>query len=137
MLPDKLRLEIVTPDHEVVTETVDEVILPSVEGYLGVRPGHAPLLARLDAGEISFRVGSTEKYLACSGGYAEVLADTVSVLAETAEPAEDIDLERAERARARAEERLKTDLAEQDFRRATVALKRAVSRIEVRRRVRG
>jgi F-type H+-transporting ATPase subunit epsilon len=137
MLPEKLRLEIATPDHLVLTEGVDEVILPSVEGYMGVRPGHAPLLAALDVGEIAYRIGSEEKYLACSGGFAEVLADSVSVLAETAEPAEEIDVERAERARERAESRLKTDLAEREFNRAEVALKRAISRIRVHDRVAG
>jgi F-type H+-transporting ATPase subunit epsilon len=135
MLPDKLRLEIVTPDHLVLTEGVDEVILPSVEGYMGVRPGHAPLLAAVDVGEISYRIGSKEKYLACSGGFAEVLADSVSILAETAEPAEEIDIERAERARERAEGRLKADSAEHEFKRAEVALKRAISRIRVHGRV--
>lgn len=137
MLPEKLRLEIATPDHLVLTEGVDEVILPSVEGYMGVRPGHAPLLAALDVGEISYRIGSEEKYLACSGGFAEVLADSVSVLAETAEPAEEIDVERAEKARERAEGRLRADPAESEFKRAEVALKRAMSRIRVHGRIAG
>ena len=137
MLPEKLRLEIATPDHLVLTEGVDEVILPSVEGYMGVRPGHAPLLAALDVGEISFRIGSEEKYLACSGGFAEVLADSVSILAETAEPAEEIDVERAERAREQAEVRLKAEPAEHEFNRAEVALKRAISRSRVHGRVAG
>lgn len=137
MQPEKLRLEIVTPDHLVLTEGVDEVILPSVEGYMGVRPGHAPLLAALDVGEISYRIGSEEKYLACSGGFAEVLADSVSILAETAEPAEEIDVERAEKARERAEGRLKAEPAEDEFKRAEVALKRAISRIRVHGRIGG
>jgi F-type H+-transporting ATPase subunit epsilon len=137
MLPEKLRLEIATPDHLVLTEGVDEVILPSVEGYMGVRPGHAPLLAALDVGEISYRIGSEEKYLACSGGFAEVLADSVSILAETAEPAEEIDVERAERARERAEGRLKADPGADEFKRAEVALKRAMSRIRVYARISG
>jgi F-type H+-transporting ATPase subunit epsilon len=132
MLPDKLRLEIATPDHLVLTEGVDEVILPSVEGYMGVRPGHAPLLAALDVGEISYRIGSEEKYLACSGGFVEVLSDSVSILATTAETAEEIDLERAQRARERAEGHLKGDPSEHDFARAEVALKRAISRIGAR-----
>lgn len=137
MLPEKLRLEIATPDHLVLTEGVDEVILPSVEGYMGVRPGHAPLLAALDVGEISYRIGTEERYLACSGGFAEVLADSVSILAETAERAEEIDLERAERARERAEGRLKADPGPDEFKRAEVALKRAMSRISVHGRVSG
>jgi len=132
MMPEKLRLEIVTPDHLVLTEGVDEVVLPSVEGYMGVRPGHAPLLAHLEAGEIAYRIGSEEKYLACSGGFVEVLADSVSILAETAETAEEIDLDRARSARDRAEGHLKGDPAEQDFDRAEVALKKAISRIGAR-----
>jgi F-type H+-transporting ATPase subunit epsilon len=137
MLPDKLRLEIATPDHLVLTEGVDEVILPSVEGYMGVRPGHAPLLAALDVGEISYRIGSEEKYLACSGGFVEVLADSVSILAETAETAEEIDLDRARSARERAEGHLKGNPAEHDFDRAEVALKRAISRISARAHISG
>jgi len=129
MFPEKLRLEIATPDHLVLTEGVDEVILPSVEGYMGVRPGHAPLLAALDVGEIIYRIGSEQKYLACSGGFAEVLSDSVSILAETAEPAEEIDLDRAQRARDRAESRIKAANPADDFGRAEIALKRAVSRI--------
>lgn len=131
MQPDKLTLEIVTPDRLVLSEEIDEVIVPSVEGYMGVRPGHAPLLARLDVGEISYRVGSEERYLACSGGFAEVQADGVSILAETAELAEEIDVERAKLARRRAEDRLEADLSEHEFRRAEISLKKAVSRVRV------
>lgn len=135
MLPDKLNLEIATPDRLVLSEGVDEVILPSVEGYMGVRPGHAPLLAQLEVGEITYRAGAEERFLACSGGFVEVLADGVSVLATTAEPAEEIDLERAESARERAEKRLESSDGDIDFRRAEVALKRAMSRIRVRGRL--
>lgn len=138
MLPDKLDLEIATPDHLVLTEGVDEVILPSVNGSMGVRPGHTPLLARLDVGEISYRVGSQTHYLACSGGFAEVLGDRVSILAETAEPAEAIDLDRAQRSRERAEGRIKeANEADASFARAETSLKRALSRIQVHGRVGG
>jgi F-type H+-transporting ATPase subunit epsilon len=135
MPPEKLKLEIATPERLVLTDGVDEVILPSADGYMGVRPGHAPLLAMLDVGEISYRSGGTEKYLACSGGFAEVLPDGVSILAETAETAEEIDLERAQRARDEAEKQMRTDLAEHAADRAEVRLKKAVSRIRVRSRV--
>ena len=130
-MTDKLKLEIVTPERLVLSDGVDEVILPSLEGYMGVRPGHAPLLAGLDAGEISYRIGTEEKYLACSGGFAEVLGGAVSILAETTEPAHEIDLERAERSRQNAEEALKADLSEQETQQAEVRLKRAVTRIAV------
>jgi F-type H+-transporting ATPase subunit epsilon len=134
-MQDSIRLEIVTPERQVIDETVDEVVLPSVEGSMGVLPGHAPLLARLDPGEVSYRKGGTRRFLAISGGFAEVLRDSVSVLARTAEPAEEIDVERARRARADAEERLKGNVSEAEFRAAEVRLKRAVSRIQVHERL--
>ncbi|HEV8375040.1 MAG TPA: F0F1 ATP synthase subunit epsilon [Candidatus Polarisedimenticolia bacterium] len=129
MLPEKIQLEIVTPERAVFSESVDEVILPGAQGYLGVRPGHAPLLATLKVGSISVRKGSEIQHLAVSWGFAEVLPDRVSILAETAEPAEEIDMDRAVRAKERAEKRLKQPDA--DFRRAQVALEKALSRIQV------
>ena len=137
MLPDKLKLEIVTPDRLVVTEGVDEVVLPSVEGYLGVLPGHAPLLARLDPGEIDYRIGSEHALLAVSGGFAEVLRDRVEILAETCEPAGEIDVERARRSLERAEKRIQSQTAEFDLKRAEISLRKAVSRINVGRRIGG
>ena len=130
-MPDKLQLEIVTPERSVLTEQVDEVVLPSLEGYMGVLPGHAPLLTQLDVGEVSYRVGQQRKYLAISGGYAEVQRGTVSVLARTAELSEEIDLERAKRAKEKAESALKGDLPPDQFRHFEVHLKRAISRIGV------
>src|SRR6478672_629294 len=105
-LPTKLTLEIVTPDRSVVTEQVDEVQLPGAEGYFGVLPGHTPLLAALQVGELWYRVGQERHYLAVAFGFAEVLPERVTVLAQVAERAQDIDIERAERARKRAEEQL-------------------------------
>ncbi len=136
MLPDKLTLEIVTPDRLVVTQSVDEVVLPSQHGYLGVRPGHAPLLAMLDIGELWYRVGTKQHYLAVSGGFAEVLPESVEILAQTCEPAEEIDVERARKARERAEARLAqgTDM---DPRRAEIALRRAISRMRIHGQSRG
>ena len=135
-MADQLTLEIVTPERLVLSQPVDEVILPSVEGYLGVRPGHAALLAQLDVGEVSYRVGSEEKLVAVSGGFAEVLQTGVSILAETAEPAEEIDLDRAQRAREDARTQLESGLSEHESSLAQLRLKRAVSRIRVRGQIR-
>ena len=131
----KLRFEVATPERLVIDDSVDEVVLPSVEGYMGVRSGHAPLLAKLDVGEISYRLGNDTKYVATSGGFAEVLRDSVRVLAETAEHAEEIDVERALRSKAKAEEQLKTEKAPESFQRAEVRLKRAISRIQTQKHI--
>ena len=130
-MADKLKLEVVTPERSVLSQDVDEVVMPSVEGYFGVLPGHAPLLAQLDVGEVSYRVGNDRKFLAISGGYAEVLRTGVSVLARTAERADEIDVDRAKKAKDRAEARLKENLEPNDLERAEVKLKRAMSRISV------
>lgn len=131
----KLQFEIVTPERRVLQLEADEVVLPSNDGSMGVLPGHAPLLARLDAGEASYRVGSTRHYLAVSGGFAEVEHHRVSVLARTAEKAEEIDLERATAARSSAEKALQAHPTGDDLQRAEVRLKRAISRIQVRQRI--
>jgi len=137
-MSDKIQLEIVTPERRLLEEPVDEVVLPSTEGYLGVLPGHAPLLALLDAGEVSYRVGNERRFLAVSGGYAEVLRSSVSVLARTGELAEEIDVDRAEKAREQAEAKLEGDGgSEHAFRRAEVRLKRALARLRVRSRLSG
>jgi F-type H+-transporting ATPase subunit epsilon len=135
MPQDKLTLEIATPERLLVTEDVDEVVLPSADGSLGVLPGHAPLLAKLDIGEVSFRIGTERKYFALSSGFAEVLRDAVEILAETCEPAEDIDADRAERSKERAEARLKAAEDETDFARASGALRRALTRIQIHGRL--
>lgn len=131
-----LLLEIVTPERTVLSEVVDEVVLPSVEGSMGVLPGHAPLLARLDAGEVSYRVGDERRFLAVSGGHAEVLRDAVSVLARTAERAEEIEIERAQRAKDGAQAALARAGAESEFRRVEVRMRRAVARLGVGGRIR-
>jgi len=133
----KLELKIVTPERQVLSLEVDEVVLPSHEGYLGVLPGHAPLLCQLDIGEISYRVGNERHYLAASGGFAEVLREGVTVLATNCEPAEEIDLERARRAQKKAEEQLSAEIGSYEFRRAEVHLKRAIARIHVHGQARG
>ena len=134
-MEQKLELRIVTPERLVLSESVDELVLPSEDGYMGVRPGHASLMARLMVGEVSYTVEGRQHYMALSGGFAEVLRQRVRVLAETAEPADEIDLGRATGSRQRAEQRLKTELTESESRRAEVSLKRAVNRISVRGRV--
>ncbi len=134
MPADKISLKVVTPEREIVSLDVDEVTLPSVDGYMGVLPGHAPLLARLDVGEVTYRSGREQSYFAVSGGIAEVLGGSVQILAETCEAADEIDLDRAQRARDRAKKKLDADVAELDFRRAEVSLKKAISRIHVHER---
>jgi len=133
---DRLTLEIATPTRLVVTESVDEVVIPGSQGYFGVLPGHAPFLTTVGVGELVYRVGRDERNLAVSGGFAEVRNDKVIVLADTAERPEEIDRARAERARERAERRMagRTD-EEVDYARALAALARAVVRLMTAGRV--
>ena len=130
-LPTQLTLEIVTPDRALVTERVDEVEIPGAEGYFGVLPGHTPLLAMLAIGELWYRKGSEKHYLAIAFGFAEVLPDRVTVLAELAEKPEDIDVARAEAARRRAEERIAKPSGDIDFERARISLMKALIRLQV------
>lgn len=134
-LPTKLTLEIVTPDRAVVHEDVDEVEIPGAEGYFGVLPGHTPLLAVLKVGQLWYRRGQEKSYLSIAFGFAEVLPDHVTILAQVAERAEEIDVQRAEAARRRAEERLTQAGGDLDFERARIALMKSVSRIDVARKV--
>ena len=135
-LPSHLRLEIVTPDRAVGAEQVDEVEIPGAEGYVGVLPGHTPLLAMLKVGELWYRKGSERFYLSIAFGFAEVLPDRVTILAELAERPEEIDLARAEAARKRAEERLARPSPDVDFERARIALMKSLIRIQVSTRAR-
>ena len=130
-LPSALRLEIVTPDHSLVAEQVQEIVAPAAEGSLGVLPGHTPLLATLSTGELWYRKGGQRFYLSIVGGFIEVLPETVTVLAQIAERAEDIDVARAQRAKQRAEERLAKAGAEVDVQRAQASLVRATVRLQV------
>jgi F-type H+-transporting ATPase subunit epsilon len=130
-LPTTLTLEIVTPDQSLVTEHVDELVAPAAEGFLGVLPGHTPLLATLSVGELWYRKGSQRFHLAIAGGFLEVLPDKVTVLAQIAERAQDIDVARAERAKKRAEERLSKPAGEIDIERAQASLMRATVRLTV------
>jgi F-type H+-transporting ATPase subunit epsilon len=135
-LPTNLTLEIVTPDRSVVTERVDEVELPGAGGYFGVLPGHTPLLATLKVGEMWYRKGSEKFYLSIAFGFAEVLPDRVTILAELAERSEEIDVARAEAAKKRAEERLAKPAADVDFERARIALMKSLVRLQVATRAR-
>lgn len=131
-MADRLALEVATPSRLVVSESVDEVVAPGSEGYFGVLPGHAPLLATLGIGELTYRIGRDEFHLAVSGGFAEVRNDKVIVLADSAERPEDVDRARAERSKERAERRLagRAD-GELDYARAAAALARALTRLQV------
>lgn len=133
MLPDRIFLEIVTPNKLIFSGYVEEVYLPGANGYLGILPGHAPLISELQIGEISYRPKGRQKmeYVACSWGVAEVLPEKVSVLAEVAEKATEIDVARAQQAKERAEKRLYSKDPDVDFRRAQLALQRALIRLQV------
>ncbi len=130
-LPTHLRLEIVTPDRSVVADSVDEVEIPAADGYLGVLPGHTPMLAMLQIGELWYRQGSEKHYVAIAFGFAEVLPDRVTILAELAERPDEIDIARAEAARKRAEARLTSPPPDMDFERVRIALMKAMIRIQV------
>ena len=135
-IPTRFLLEIVTPDRAVIREEVDEAQVPGAEGYLGILPGHAPLLATLHVGELWFRIGQEKHHLAIAGGFVEVLPGRVTVLAQIAERALDIDTARAEAARARAVERLARSTGNFDIERARMALLKSLLRLRVASHVR-
>jgi F-type H+-transporting ATPase subunit epsilon len=131
-MAERLRLELATPTRLVVSDMADEVVVPGVDGYLGVLPGHAALLALVGVGEVSYRSGREEHHLAVSGGFAEVGPDRVTILAERAERPEEVDVARAQAARQRAEGRLGGRVPEEvDYPRALGALARAQARVQV------
>jgi F-type H+-transporting ATPase subunit epsilon len=134
-----MELVVFTPSKQVLRLSVAEVQLPGARGYLGVLPGHAPLMTELGIGELSYHdaSGKESAHLAVISGFAEVLPDRVTVLAETAEFAAEIDLARAEAAKVRAEQRLATGDSNLDWDRASIALQRALIRIQVSRKYRG
>ena len=134
LLPKDLTLEVVTPEGLLLREQVDEVIAPGEEGYFGVLPGHTPFLSTLGLGEITYRQGADKRHLTCFWGFAEVLPGRVNLLAEIGERAEDIDAGRAETAKARALERMKTIRDEAGYEEAHLAYIRAVTRLAVVRR---
>jgi F-type H+-transporting ATPase subunit epsilon len=130
-MADSFQLEIVTPDKLVVKDSAEEMQIPGKNGYLGILPGHAPLITELAVGQISYRNGSETRFLCVAWGFAEVLPDKVTILAETAERAEDVDCNRAQKAKERAEQRLASNDPDVDVQRAQGALARAVTRLEV------
>jgi F-type H+-transporting ATPase subunit epsilon len=131
-MADKLKLEMVTPYKRVLSEEVDEITAPGFVGELGLLPEHTPLLTTLKVGDLSYKKGSETFHVAVNWGYLEVENDTVTVLVDTAEPADEIDLARAEAALGRAEEALK-GLAPEDKQHMIMeaALQRALVRIQV------
>ena len=130
-MPDTFQLEIVTPEKKVVDTAATEAQIPGKNGYLGVLPGHAPLITELSVGEVTFRDGGQEQRLAVAWGFAEVLPDKVTILAETAERPGDIDVERARKAKQRAEQRLTSGDTNVDVERSLDALHKAETRLEV------
>ncbi len=130
-MADSFQLEIVTPEKMVVKDVAEEIQIPGKDGYLGILPGHAPLITELAVGEISYRKGGQTHYLSVAWGFAEVLPDKVTILAETAERPQEIDVKRARESKRRAEEALQTGKTEADFTQAEDALKRAETRLEV------
>jgi len=130
-MSDTFKLEIVTPEKKVVDTTAAEVQIPGRNGYLGILPGHAPLITELAVGEITFHTGAEEQRLAVAGGFAEVLPDKVTILAETAERPSEIDVERARKAKVRAEQRLTSGDTNVDVERALDAMHKAETRLQV------
>jgi F-type H+-transporting ATPase subunit epsilon len=129
-LPTKIKLEVVTPDRLLLSEEIDEVTIPGTEGYLGILPGHLPLLTMIGTGVLSYRKGTQKLSLAASGGFAEVLPDRVIIMADTVERPEEIDLERARAAKERAERQL-TSKENVNVQETMTSMMRAQARIEV------
>ena len=131
-----MTLQLATADRSLVNEQVDEVEIPGADGFFGVLPGHTPLLALLGAGELWYRQGQEKHYLAISFGFAEVQPESVTILAQIAEKADEIDVARAEAAKKRAEERLSKPTTDMDFERARIAMLKALIRLQVATRAR-
>lgn len=129
-MADTIQLEIVTPERLVVNEAVEYIEIPGKTGYLGVLPGHAPLISELAAGELTYRMGNQTKRVAVAWGFAEVLQTKVTILAETAEKAEEIDIARAEAAKKKAEAELQKAGPEGNAQ-AEAALQRATAMLDV------
>jgi len=133
-MADVFQLEIVTPEKQVVSDTAEEVQIPGKKGYLGILPGHAPLITELSVGEITYRKDGHTHYLSVAWGFAEVLPMKVTILAEAAERPEEINVDRAREAKERAEQRLKSQDPSTDYERALYSLKRADVRLDVARK---
>jgi len=141
MLPESIELIVVTPERQLLRESVVEVTMPGADGCLGILPGHAPLITELGIGELTYRAKNSKEpaHLAIISGFAEVLGDRVTILAETAERPEEIDVARAEEAKKRAEQRLASAVNDPnvDWTRAAIALQRSLIRIQVARKRHG
>src|SRR5919204_952663 len=135
-IPPHLQLQIVSADRSLVSEQVDEVQIPGADGYLGVLPGHTPLLTTLQVGQLWYRQGQEKHYLSIAFGFAEIQPDRVTILAQIAERADEIDIARAEAAKKRAEERMTRPTVDMDFERARIALLKALIRLQVSTRAR-
>lgn len=131
-----LRLEIITAERQVFAGDVNVVVAPGIEGELGILPHHAPLMTMLKPGELLIRKDGEETYMSVSGGFLEIRPDKVIILADACERAEEIDIERAEAAKRRAEERLKTRTPELDVAQVQAALLRSLVRLRVAERKR-
>ena len=129
-----MMLEIITAERQVYGEEVDMVIVPGIDGQLGILPHHAPLMTVLQPGEITIRKGGSDDYLAVTGGFLEVLGNRVSVLADAAERSDEIDEERAQEAMRRAQERITGQPAEMELGRAVASMRRAQMRLDLVRR---
>ncbi|WP_366923714.1 F0F1 ATP synthase subunit epsilon [Metallumcola ferriviriculae] len=136
MADKKLTVEVVTPERSVAGKEIDSLVVPASEGYLGVLPGHAPLVTGLQVGVITMKNGGQDETIAISGGFMEVIEDKVTIMPDTAETAAEIDAARAERAKERAEERLEKRPEGLDAARAEAALQRAIARIKAVKGVR-
>jgi F-type H+-transporting ATPase subunit epsilon len=129
-----MRLEVVSPERVVYSEEVDLIVAPGIDGELGILPRHAPLLTALKPGEILVRQDGQDSFMAVSSGFLEVIGNKVTVLADTAERADEIDEDRAAEAMQRAQERVAGATADMDLERAMVALRRSQARLRVARR---
>jgi F-type H+-transporting ATPase subunit epsilon len=127
----EMRLEIVTAEREVYSEDVSVIVAPGIDGELSILPQHAPLLTQLSPGEMRVLKDGEESFIAVSGGFLEVLGNKVTILADTAEHAEEIDLERAEEAVKRAQEQITAAPADMDLERAVASLRRSQARLRV------
>jgi F-type H+-transporting ATPase subunit epsilon len=130
-MADTFQLEIVTPTKLLVKEAAEEAQIPGLGGYLGILPGHAPLITELAVGAITYKSGGAEHTLSVAWGFAEVLPDKLTILAEAAERPQEIDTGRAQKAKQRAEDRLKSNDPKVDYTRAEDALQRAETRLNV------
>ena len=137
-MSDTIDLEIVTPERKILSVKAREVVVPGVDGYFGVLPGHAPFLTSLGIGELSYKDATGTHFLAAADGFVEVLPNRVTVLARLCEPAREIDIERAREAKRRAEESMKqaAKMSDQDMLKIELSMKKALTRLLVAGRTR-